>query len=299
MSKKESSDKTLNDNDDELKLNKLNLPSYVSHLKNGNTLCTNDNLLILQNGSTTLEIRTQPKFEPKHIQWHEGLLRDIVWCSELGLFIFLTQRTLFTFDPNLIASTPTTTVNIEMQFKLSSYSIIQPYDNKSLFWRCTCVGKTLYITYSGCGTIIDEYVLGKSSCKFINRWMPPQTCATYEGIWCIRSHPHTNQLGMTILNLKNNQWHFEIRNANNLTRIWETILPVSHGDCELSPISNNEWLITNSCGVRLIQIGNLQLKTIVEYERELRNVITIKNDFLIIRTKYTLEIHAMKKKQEN
>ncbi|CAF2920910.1 unnamed protein product [Rotaria sp. Silwood2] len=297
MSKNKSSDKQLNDNDDGLKLNQLKLPMYVSHLKNGNTLCTNDNLLILQNGSTTLEIRTPPKFEPTHIPWHEGLLRDIVWSSELGLFIFLTQKALFTFNPKLIACSPTTTVNIELQFKLTSYSTIQPYDNNSSFWRCACVGKTLYITYSGCGTIIDEYIFEKSSCKFINRWMPPQTCSTHEGIWCIRSHSNTNQLGMTILNLRNNQWRFETRNSNDFSRLCELALPVTHGDCELSSISNSEWLITNSCGIRLIQISNFKLKIAVEYERELKNSITINNDYFIVRTKYTMEIHEMKKKE--
>ncbi|CAF1079749.1 unnamed protein product [Rotaria sordida] len=299
MSKKKSSDKQSNDNDDELKLNELKLPIYVSHLKSGNTLCANDNLLILQNGSTTLEIRTLPKFEPKHIPWHEGLLRDIVWCSELGLFIFLTQNALFTFNPQSIASPSTTTINTEYRFKIISYSTIKPYDNNSVFWRCTCVGTTVYITYSGSGTVIDEYILEKSSCKLINRWMPPQTCATYEGIWCIRSHPNTNQLGMTILNLKNNQWHFEIRNSNNLSQIWETIIPILHGDCELSPLLNNEWLLINSCGIRLFQIGNLKFKTAVEYERELKNAITIKDDYFIVRTKYTIEIHATKKKNKN
>ncbi|CAF4755133.1 unnamed protein product, partial [Rotaria magnacalcarata] len=56
------SNKKISKNDDGLNLIALGVPSNVTHMKSGNTLCSNDSLVILQNGATTLEIRTAPKF---------------------------------------------------------------------------------------------------------------------------------------------------------------------------------------------------------------------------------------------
>ena len=101
---------------------------------------------------------------------------------------------------------------------------------------------------------------------------------------------------MTIMNSHNNEWRFEIRNRKDLSQIWQTGLPVRHGDCELSPLGNTQWLVINSCGVRLLQIGDEKFKVAVEYERELRNAITIGNDYFVIRTKNTVDVHVMKTK---
>ena len=92
-----------------------------------------------------------------------------------------------------------------------------------------------------------------------------------------------------------NQWRFELRDARDLTTLWQYPLPLTHGDCEISPLINGQWLAVNSCGIRLLQIINRKLKAAVEYERELRNGIPIGDEFFVIRTKNTLEIHAIKK----
>ena len=153
-----------------------------------------------------------------------------------------------------------------------------------------------YFLYSiGCGTIIDEYSLGTSECKLLNRWMPPKTCAAHEGIWCIRYQPESDHLGLTIIDATNNQWRMEVRNRTNLGVIWQIVLPVSHGDCEISSLPNKEWLVVNSCGVRLVQIVNQKLKAAVEYERELKNVVAFDNLYVAVRTKNTLEIHENKR----
>ena len=128
----------------------------------------------------------------------------------------------------------------------------------------------------------------------MKRWTPPHTCATHEGIWCIRYHPNLDHIGMTIMNSHSNEWRFEIRNRKDLSQIWRTALPVGNGDCELSPFGKTQWLVINSCGIRLLQIGDEKFKVAVEYERELRNAITIGNDYLVIRTKNTVDVHAMK-----
>jgi hypothetical protein len=99
------------------------------------------------------------------------------------------------------------------------------------------------------------------------------------------------------MNGENNQWRFEIRNRKNLSVVWQTVLPITHGDCELSPLANEEWLAVNSCGIRLIHIANRQLKEAVEYERELKNAITLGNNYFLVRTKNTIEIHLIKKKE--
>jgi hypothetical protein len=314
MSEKNFSYDKSNEDDNELHLNSLKVPIYVSHIKPGNTLCANNDSFLVQDGSTTIEIRVPPNFEPKIIPWRNGLIRDIVWCPELNVYILLTQKSLFTFNPLSIIAPPTTTINTDTQLKVTVYSKIKPYNQESSFWRCACIGTTLYICYSGrksfsrifdliflliigFGTVIDEYIIKRSSCELTNRWTPPKTCATDEGIWCIRYHSDTNQLGMTVMNAQTNQWRFQIRNRRNLSIIWQTGLPIGHGDCELSPLANGEWLIINSYGVRLIQIANHELKAAVEYERELKNAITMGNQYFLVRTKNTIEIHPIKKEE--
>src|SRR4051794_17056940 len=84
--------------DNKFHINRLTIPISISHLKTGNTLSTNDDILVIQDGSTTIEIRTPPKFEPKRMPWRNGLIRDIIWCSELNVFALLTQHSLFTFN---------------------------------------------------------------------------------------------------------------------------------------------------------------------------------------------------------
>ncbi|CAF2145885.1 unnamed protein product [Rotaria magnacalcarata] len=291
------SNKKISKNDDGLNLIALGVPSNVTHMKSGNTLCSNDSLVILQNGATTLEIRTAPKFEAKQIPWHDGLIRDIVWNSELNVFVLLTKKSLFTFDSKTIDSA-TVTANNDSRLKIKAYSNIKPYNDKALFWRCTCVGTKLFISYSGFSTVIDEYILEPSSCTFVKRYAPPQTCANHEGIWCIRTHPNTEQIGMTVMNPNNNGWRFETRDPNNLAHIWETRVPIANGDGELTPLADGDWLIVNSCGTRFIQISNLAIKYVVEYERELKNAISFSKDYFIVRTKNTLEIHLLKKEDD-
>lgn len=151
-----------------------------------------------------------------------------------------------------------------------------------------------YILYSlGLGTVIDEYRLESSSCEMINRWTSPSTCAYYEGIWCMRCHPNTKQIGMTIMNARDNHWRFEIRNRTDFSPVFRIGLPINHGDCELSSLNNGEWLLTNSCGIRFIHIVDLAIKVVVEYERELKNAVTIGNDYFVVRTKSTIEAHPM------
>ena len=147
----------------------------------------------------------------------------------------------------------------------------------------------------GFGTIIDEYLLEGSTCKFIKHWTSPTTCAPYEGIWCVRYHPDSNQLGFAIMDARDNRWRIELRSRDKLLPLWQTVLPFSHGDCEISPLSNDSWLAVNSCGIRLVHIAHQKLKSAVEYERELKNAITLGNSYFVVRTKSTIEIHQIKK----
>jgi len=138
--------------------------------------------------------------------------------------------------------------------------------------------------------------LKESSCEFVKRWRPPKTCATYEGIWCIRHRPDTNQFAFTIMNKRNHQWRVEIRSRDKdkFSVLRKIILPLIHGDCEIFPLPTGEWLITNGGGLRLIHITKHKLKAVVEYARELRNALLINNFYFIVRTKRTLEIHKIK-----
>jgi hypothetical protein len=100
------------------------------------------------------------------------------------------------------------------------------------------------------------------------------------------------------MNGQNNQWRFELRHHQNLAYTWHSVLPFSHGDCEISPLANGHWLAANSCGIRLVQISYHKLISAVEYERELKNAIILGKDYFVVRTKNTLEFHLIQKPKD-
>ena len=151
--------------------------------------------------------------------------------------------------------------------------------------------------HSGYGTCIDEYKLKKSSCEFVTQHRPPMTCALNEGIWCVRYSSETDQLGFAILDAYTTQWRFELRTRDKWTIVWQVALPFLSGDCEISPIINGDWIATNTVNIRLIHISNGQLKSAVEYERELKNAIVVGRNFLVIRAKGTIEFHRVDSKK--
>ena len=53
---------------------------------------------------------------------------------------------------------------------------------------------------------------------------------------------------------------FEVRSKKDLTVVWKSVLPLTHGDCEISPLANGGWLAVNSCGIRLAQLVDQKLK---------------------------------------
>jgi hypothetical protein len=160
-----------------------------------------------------------------------------------------------------------------------------------------CLLFFLYLGSLGFGTVIDEYALTRSSSKFTSQWSSPKTCASHEGIWCIRYHPETDQLGCAIVDATNNQWRLEIRSRESFTCLWKINMPFLSGDCEISPFPNGEWLATNSFNIRLLQIGHQVLRSAVEYERELKNAVVINDLYLAIRTKSTMEVHRIDAKK--
>ena len=144
MSKNKSPKPSFN----ELDLNHLTLPIHISHIKSGSTLCTNENkLIVIQDGSTTIEFMAPPKFEMKRIPWRHGLVRDIAWCPALCQFMLLTQKSLFALA---IPSSSASGMNgADLELTAVSYSRVVPYANDKSFWRCACDGTTVYVSYSG------------------------------------------------------------------------------------------------------------------------------------------------------
>lgn len=125
-------------------LNQLTVPDHVSHIKTGHTIATNGRILLVQDGPTTLEFAVPPKFDMKKIPWKFGLLRDLVWSEELSMFILLTKSNLYGLQIGGIAD-----ANSEPRLSSLCYSKIIPSSNDKSFWRCMCVGSTVYISYSG------------------------------------------------------------------------------------------------------------------------------------------------------
>lgn len=140
---------------------------------------------------------------------------------------------------------------------------------------------------------MDHYKISRKSCRFVKRWTSPSTCAVYEGIWCIRHHPETRQIGCAVLDARTNYWRLEVRDRETFLCIWKINLPFECGDCEVSPLINGQWLATNSFNVRLIQIAQERLESAVEYERELKNALVMDENHLVLRTKSTVEVHRL------
>ena len=131
------------------KLDQLTIPTQIYHLQAGNTLCSNDQVVVLQNGSTTIEFRIPPKFQSKRIPWRFGLVRDIVWSSQIDGFLLLTRDALHSINPKpLFVSESARNKSLE-KFSTKTYKQVKPFSQENLFWRCTCVGTTLFITYAG------------------------------------------------------------------------------------------------------------------------------------------------------
>ena len=143
------SNKKTEENTDQIHIEDLKLPIHVSHVKPGNTLCSNDQVILIQDGSTTIEFRLPPKFLPKKIPWRFGYIRDIVWAPNLGLFILLTRDALYSVSPQSLLTAESAASKPLADFTINTYKKIKPYDSTHLFWRCTCAGTTLYIAYSG------------------------------------------------------------------------------------------------------------------------------------------------------
>lgn len=151
--------------------------------------------------------------------------------------------------------------------------------------------------FLGFGSIIDEYVLSSRSCEFVRRWTPPTICSVYDGIWSLRFHPQLNQIGWSVMDSQADQWYFETRQPKTLQPLVRVSLPLTHGDCEVSTLLNNDWLMINSFGILLLQLANGAVKHVVQYERELKNAIRFDDDYFIIRTKNTVDFHKIKKKK--
>ena len=158
------------------KLTRLTTPSYLAHLKSGNTLSTNGTLLVLQDGSGTIQVRTPPDFQPKKIPWRNGVLRDIVWSSGLNTFLLLTKNALYSLRYHPPEPFQLPAPNLESEFTISAYSKIKPYDEECAFWRCACVQSTLYITYAGrtgrtCRVVSESALLRFSRLRNSDRWV--------------------------------------------------------------------------------------------------------------------------------
>jgi hypothetical protein len=70
-------------------------------------------------------------------------------------------------------------------------------------------------------------------------------------------------------------------------------LPFSSGECEIAPLGDSEWLVTNTMSKRLIQITDRRVKATIEYADELKNALAIDHRFLAVRTKSSLDIHRI------
>ncbi|CAF0779205.1 unnamed protein product [Didymodactylos carnosus] len=258
-----------------LDLSRITVPKKIAHLKAGYTLCSNGEILILQDGVTALQIRNRT-LVPQHLQWNRGLIRDICWSSLRHVFIFLCQKRVYSFDPT------------NPESETNKFQDILPYEEKDSFWKCSCIQSSLYICYSGYATSVEEYDLSSSTPTLKKRWISPKSCLATEGIWAIQCHQ--DQIGLTIMDVTTKEWRIEVRNMK-LKKLWDLKIPITTGDCELTLLPNNDWLVINSCGNRLFQISDRKMKVAVQYERELKNAVMFADKFFIVRTKNTIEIH--------
>jgi hypothetical protein len=130
-------------------LDRISVPHYGSHVQPGHGMCTDGNVLLFQDGSTILEFRTLSNFESKRIHWRHGLIRDIIYSSHFDRFILLTRDAVYSISGKPMLEYARVRNKPLVDFPISKFEGIQPFDDRHLFWRCTSVGKSLYIIYQG------------------------------------------------------------------------------------------------------------------------------------------------------
>lgn len=143
--------KTMSDSrktDSSFLFNNLTIPTEISHIKAGHTLCVNEKLLVVQDGPTTLEIRLIGEFKAKRVPWNFGLIRDLIWSRELGLFFALTKTCLLSLNLEEFGRAKTLTSG-SPQFDINLYTSVRPADEINSFWRLTSIDKFLYVSYTG------------------------------------------------------------------------------------------------------------------------------------------------------
>ena len=141
--------------------------------------------------------------------------------------------------------------------------------------------------------MIDQHEIGTSSSRLVRRWKSPTTCAAHEGIWSIRYHAGTQQMGLAIMDARDRRWRFEVRGLPGLLPLWQVALPFTAGDCEISQLPDGKWLAINSLNVYFVQIAQEQIRAAVDYQRILKNGIAIGSEYFVVRTKSTIEIHRI------
>jgi hypothetical protein len=130
-------------------LSQLTMPHFGTHIQPGNGLSTDGNVVLFQDGSTILEFRTLSNFEAKRISWRHGLIRDIIWSPHFDRFILLTRDAVYSISAKPMLESKKARSRPLVEFPVHKFEGVQPFDDKHLFWRCTSVGKSLYVIYAG------------------------------------------------------------------------------------------------------------------------------------------------------
>jgi hypothetical protein len=115
----------------------------------GSTLCSNGSVLVFQRSSSTIEFCKLPNFQSTRIPWRHGLIRDLIWCSAMRMFIMLTKDSLYSIDPLPLFSSAATPYKRLRTLATKIYNNVKPFAEDQSFWRCTCIGTRLLISYSG------------------------------------------------------------------------------------------------------------------------------------------------------
>ncbi|CAF2253228.1 unnamed protein product [Rotaria magnacalcarata] len=208
-----------------LNFNNLGQPPFkkIERLGGGMAIGASDKFIVYRNDNDLCMIELTKEY---CIAIPLKGVNDICWCAEFDYFVILTEKQVFTFDPN------TRELYHISEIKLST---------KGEFWRCTYAGNTntlLLCYWSRGGSPIEEWKL--SSPARTKLWQVPQSCEETEIIQCMRVSLNGSCVALTINNGEQDYFILRDRDMKQIHQI-----PLRITDCfSFVSLPNSTWLLS-------------------------------------------------------
>ncbi|CAF0737425.1 unnamed protein product [Didymodactylos carnosus] len=184
-------------------------------------------LLVYERGKLRLITLTDGKVVDKSLAWKHGDIKEICWSAGLQLFLVLTWKYVFTFNPT--------------DKQIQRIQEIQGF-NYQIFGRCCCFGQTLFLCYNHAGSPIEKWYF-TSNWEMAHRWLSPLSCKSNEVIKSLG----VNATYLAVLKTQSTfsvQNHFTFDLYDSAMMIINTIqLSTESIWHSIVSLNNDQWLI--------------------------------------------------------